>query len=372
MKLKGIKYVGILFTLLFTSSCGVLFGDGEGLTIENITTNKSNGVTTCTITYTDEEQPPLVFTIDDGVAGKDGVSISNVTAKVNEDNSTTLTITFSDPSVEPIVLTIPSGQKGKDGKDGKDGRDIVGVNYRKDDTTNQTIISFKYSDGTNSAEISIPNGKDGLSITKIESVKQDDGTSLIICTMSDGSQLDFSIETGREIDNITSRSDDEKYYLDITYQDGVIQTIEFDKPSPNKWLTGITVPETSLGSEGDFYLNTNSGDIYQKIGSSWVKLFTMNIEQNISYTVNFHIDESNGEYWPVDAKVLNSIRVVSGNNISDLQSYSKPLKDGYTFTGWYTSKVEDPYAGKFDDLTSVNRDLDLYPHWIIDSSSQLI
>ena len=62
----------------------------------------------------------------------------------------------------------------------------------------------------------------------------------------------------------------------------------------------------------------------------------------------------------------------TGDNISDLQSYSKPLKDGYTFTGWYTSKVEDPYAGKFDDLTSVNRDLDLYPHWIIDSSSQLI
>ena len=31
------------------------------------------------------------------------------------------------------------------------------------------------------------------------------------------------------------------------------------------WYSGIVVPDESLGVEGDFYLNTENGDLYRKL-----------------------------------------------------------------------------------------------------------
>ena len=38
---------------------------------------------------------------------------------------------------------------------------------------------------------------------------------------------------------------------------------------PSQWLTGLTAPSDSVGSEGDMYLDTVTGDVYQKTGGTW-------------------------------------------------------------------------------------------------------
>jgi len=179
MKIKGLKLLSVLFTSMLLTSCSGLYDDGYS--IENIQVSKNNGVTTCVITYTDEDVSPITFTINDGVAGQDGVSIKTITAKVNEDKSTTITITFSDESVSPMTFTIPAGQKGDNGQD---GRSVTGVNVTSDDENGYTIVTFTYSDNTTSEEIKIPHGKDGTSINDISSVANDDGTTTITITIT--------------------------------------------------------------------------------------------------------------------------------------------------------------------------------------------
>ncbi|MFC1602782.1 DNRLRE domain-containing protein, partial [Pseudomonadota bacterium] len=38
---------------------------------------------------------------------------------------------------------------------------------------------------------------------------------------------------------------------------------------PSQWLIGLTAPSDSDGSEGDMYLDTETGDVYQKAGGIW-------------------------------------------------------------------------------------------------------
>lgn len=45
--------------------------------------------------------------------------------------------------------------------------------------------------------------------------------------------------------------------------------------SPQQWRYGSGIPSVNLGNLGDFYLDTDTGDLYNKDASNWV--FVMNI-----------------------------------------------------------------------------------------------
>jgi hypothetical protein len=36
-----------------------------------------------------------------------------------------------------------------------------------------------------------------------------------------------------------------------------------------RWYVGAGLPSSGLGINGDFYLNSTTGDVYEKIGGSW-------------------------------------------------------------------------------------------------------
>ena len=40
--------------------------------------------------------------------------------------------------------------------------------------------------------------------------------------------------------------------------------------SPRPWFTGVGPPADTLGIDGDLYLDTASGNLYQKTGATWV------------------------------------------------------------------------------------------------------
>jgi hypothetical protein len=42
------------------------------------------------------------------------------------------------------------------------------------------------------------------------------------------------------------------------------------------WLNGTGVPSSSLGTNGDFYLNLANGDVYNKISGAWTKVMNIN------------------------------------------------------------------------------------------------
>ena len=101
---------------------GIKGDTGNG--IASITTKKENGVITVTITFTDPEKEPVVFTISDGetgATGADGVGIAKIEKTATNGNVDTYTITLTNGKT--YTFTVTNGKDGADGKDGTDGKD---------------------------------------------------------------------------------------------------------------------------------------------------------------------------------------------------------------------------------------------------------
>ena len=107
---------------------GIKGDTGNG--IASITTKKENGVTTVTITFTDPEKEPVVFTISDGetgATGADGVGVAKVEKTATNGNVDTYTITLTNGKTYTFTVTNgKDGANGKDGENGKDGADGKG------------------------------------------------------------------------------------------------------------------------------------------------------------------------------------------------------------------------------------------------------
>ena len=104
---------------------GIKGDTGNG--IASITTKKENGVTTVTITFTDPEKEPVVFTVSDGetgatgATGADGVGVAKVEKTATNGNVDTYPITLTNGKT--YTFTGTNGKDGADGKDGTDGKD---------------------------------------------------------------------------------------------------------------------------------------------------------------------------------------------------------------------------------------------------------
>ena len=101
---------------------GIKGDTGNG--IASITTKKENGVTTVTITFTDPEKEPVVFTISDGetgATGADGVGIAKIEKTATNGNVDTYTITLTNGKT--YTFTVTNGKDGANGKDGENGKD---------------------------------------------------------------------------------------------------------------------------------------------------------------------------------------------------------------------------------------------------------
>ena len=61
---------------------------------------------------------------------------------------------------------------------------------------------------------------------------------------------------------------------------------------PNKWLNGVDTPADSLGSNDDFYLDTNTSKVYKKATGTWVYQMTIqgsgnNAKDNVTVTSDY-------------------------------------------------------------------------------------
>ncbi len=363
MKKLRLFALGLCILLMLPVMTGCASGflvEEEGVFIQSITHDlMEDGSTRITITYTDEEMKPSVFYIpkgQEGVVGKDGVGIHEITYDHDEEeNKTFVTITYTDVNQKPTTFPIP------------DGVSVTGVTTDVDTLTGEKYIIFSYSNGDASDRIILPSGADGIGILTIDQeVNPEDKSVKLTINLTDGSFVDVMIpppQTGNGIASIATRYDDEYYWLDIAYTNGTTQSVNFPRPEdPNSWSQSSRMPGMSEGKDGDFVFDSFHKKIYTKVNGAWILAvdFT-NAEE--TYIITFDLNDDGDAYMPDDAQP--SYAVEKGSNFaSGGYDIPVPVRDGYTFKGWYTKKqVNLATMSSFTDLTAVYSDLKLYALW---------
>lgn len=372
--------LSLLFCGVSTSGCTGFFSknlDANALHIKEITSETlEDGSIVVTINYLETDKEPVVFTIPcpkDGRPGADGISIQSVEYETSADNTKTIvTIYYTDEAVDPTVIELPHGVS------------ISGIKTQYNDETNETTVVVEYSDGTSSDPFILPGGRDGEpgkdgedgnGITGVDQVENDDGSIKLTFHFSKSNDVEVLIpapkqgETGRGISSIVSSENDYEYIMVIQYTDGDEEELKWTRPTnPNQWYSGGGVPDDDTGKNGDYYFDIAHGKIYIKQDDSWQIIIDLRVEVK-TYTVRFHLNDEDGTPAKMPDKALLEYRIEGGSYFAAQGNYPIPIptRTGYTFEGWYTSKLVTPTSGKFTDLTPILDDLDLYASWTINN-----
>lgn len=359
MKKIILLIISILLCVVL-GGCGSFFGSDEPDMVTGITTEElENGRTKVTITYADENRAPDVFEI--GGARGNGIA-SIVTEEKDDGSGMELRIKFTDESAPDVTFEITNGVS------------VIGVETEKDDETGNTYMYLKYSDGTLSDPIWLPKGDEGDGFIGYDNETFPDGSQRYTFHFREHDDVIVNIpapEKGEEGRGIVSISPSEeevegKYVLIVTYSDGTTSDpIEFDKPlDPNRWYNGGTIPDGSLGKDGDYYFDIFHNTIYVKENNQWTLIVNLN-QENITYTIRFELNDSIAEPAQMPSDVLREYQVKKGTYFKDngYNAIPIPTRVGYRFMGWYTSINITPTTGRFDDLTVIAGDLVLYACW---------
>lgn len=352
------------------NSCSIF--EDEGYIITSIDTyhDDESGYTVVTIHTNSEndDEKIITFTIDDGL---EGVSIESITSEVSEDGkSVIITISYTDPNYSDTVITVPV-------VNGKDGRSVTNLATSYDSKGN-VVVTFSYSDGTKDS-FTIPKGLDGNGISNVViDTTSKEGYTLVVFYFTDTSIPPTVVEIpngkdgvdgedGVSIVKITkdeARSNNLVAVYVVLFSDGTTQDIEISLPQATIWHSGELIPDSNIGKDGDFYLNTLTGYVYRRYGNTWVFIFSMKGSGSpVSFEVTFNL---NGGKWSDDTTNSKTYIVDYGQYLS-LDKIPLPKKDGASFNGWYTALSDDPNfvnAGKFTDLVAVMDDIDLYAYWL--------
>ncbi len=115
-------------------------------------------------------------------------------------------------------------------------------------------------------------------------------------------------------------------------------------------LTGKGEPSSTLGKDGDSYIDTVSFDYYTKANGAWTKqgnISGKSDESSSEHTVNFHLD----------GELVKSVTVKDGSKMSIPSSSELPK--GYIIEYWYVLEGDYKSPWSFSGGT-VTSDLDLY------------
>lgn len=351
-------------TLFVLCGCSSFFGsESDVLQIESITTKSlENGDIEVTIQYTDEERKPTTFIVPKGENGESGTGIKEVLTNQKEDGTgTILTITYTDNAILPTTFEV------------KDGVSLSKIETIYDEETKDTFMVVHFTDGTSSEPIFLPkgeNGEDGNSFIGYDQIINEDNSVTIYFHFSKSEDVIITIpspqkgETGKGIESIISFETETEYVLQIQYTDDTTDEVRFNRPKEaNQWYNGGTRPSDTLGVDGDYYFDIYHNSIYVKEGGSWTLVADFNGNEK-SFSVRFNLNDTTEEPAQMPAGAQLSYLVKMGSYFTtDGYSIPIPTRVGYTFKGWYTSRIVTPVTGQFTDLTPIFDNLTLYAIW---------
>ena len=358
MKKLAMFLCSILVSASFLGSCGMV----DSIEIESIksTYNAETKVTTITITYLDDIEPPLVLEIPagaQGVEGLQGVGIDRVETKCDANGELeAIVIHFTDPEKEPY--TVPM----------RDGVSINDVAYEKlaDGSIKLTFIgdngepvgeSITFPAGTQISDIESKPREDGSIEVQVFYTNQEDPTT-------------FIINSARGVKDIATNLINNQYVITFTYTDDTIQEVAFDRPAA--WLSGEGAPNPADGIDGDFYFDVANKLIYQKFDGKWGNgtssdpLVNLNPEEANKYTIKFVIAQDerlDQSIYKTEYSLLAGESFAAKGWIVPTPTHTDDI---YEFAGWYTvdnDVVINVNYANFTDLTPVSGNLTLYAHW---------
>ena len=120
------------------------------------------------------------------------------------------------------------------------------------------------------------------------------------------------------------------------------------------WLSGSGIPTVDAGETGDYYLDFETGSVYEKTAQGWTVRgnLTQATEERKTITITF--DASGGEL-PKGYLRENTL------NKGDCFALPVPTREGYLFLGWFYG--EGANGGQASDLTVFARDVLLTAKW---------
>ena len=344
------KKIFILFIFIFmlfsVASCSS--SDEEAILIESISSEVlSDGRTQITIKYQNEDMKDSVFYLP---KGKDGTGIADFVYKIDtEKNTTDITFSFTDV-LNDYTVSVPNG------------RGISNVIYTQDEA-GDTLMTFVFTDGTESSPVKVQRGELGTSLIGFEPIISLDGSVKLTFIYSDGSEYEARIpapqkgEIGRGIESIVGMTDDESNYnLIINYNDETFDVVVFERPAT---ILSGTNPSDNDGKDGDLFYDTATKTLYNKADGVWNRIIQFD-DDTVKYTVSFNL---NCEDSTATLHGKSQI-TVKKNSYLPASSIPNPTRDGYVFAGWYLEEEPNINNGNFTDLTLVTKDLILYAKWI--------
>ena len=254
-----------------------------------------------------------------------------------------------------------TGASGDKGDDGEDGVTILSIDKTSSDpATGVDTYTITYSNGTSST-FTVKNGKDGEQGEQGE--EGEDGNAPIINIDGDGywtvnGESTGVLAKGNNGVSIVSIDYDSTVGLEDTYvisfSSGTSSTFTITNGAKGETgddgedgkdglstLTGHGTPESSLGVDGDSYVDLDTFYYYVKESGSWVK--KGNLSAYDKYVVNFYCDDELVETQIVDSDSKAERPLVTEYDSKTITSWHV---EGYEnrpwiFDGYYCDRVTD-------------------------------
>lgn len=229
--------------------------------------------------------------------------------------------------------TGPSGAQGEKGEDGKDGDDGESPTITISDDGYWVINGVKSNvKATGQKGEDGQKGKDGVSIQNIEKTSTSGSVDTYTITYSDGSTSTFKVTNGVDgnqgIQGVKGDTGDKG-----------------DSGEPGtKWIydQGNPIDLNKTSNEGDFYFDTDSGNVFTYTNSTWN--YVTNFRYKIDYNENHEFTVySMDQIEAALAAVKDGDKIVCGSNIEfdNNMFVTRNVEFHFDFNGYTLSNTVD-------------------------------
>lgn len=226
-----------------------------------------------------------------GPQGDQGIGIQN--ASINENGELIITLTDGSTSINAGKVVGKDGAQGEDGASGKDG---VGISSITINEQGELIVVLTDSSAEKNLGVIVgKDGKDGpvwLTGSGIPDSARGNVGDLYLDTLTCDIYQKTEDGWGSAIANIKGATGAQGEQ-GLKGEKGDAGEAGQDGQDGATWLTGTTAPEPNRGKDGDFYFDSVTNDIYNKVDGVWQKIANIGAQSGTDaeeYTVAFVAD----------------------------------------------------------------------------------
>ena len=141
--------------------------------------------------------------------------------------------------------------------------------YIKSISSPGTLKAYALTDSIGAPEANV-------ALSLIQYTASSPAASMLLSSFSQGTVIQLDITTAFKAQNFygIALASDDGFEGTFSSREGTsppIITTQYDESTlGSKFYTGVGAPANTLGNNGDIYINTNTGDLYNKVSGGWV------------------------------------------------------------------------------------------------------